>query len=721
MPGERAPEAVGRRRAAGALIGAAVLCALLALVLSYSSRALLRAQPFADRAVATLRDPAVQRDVADRLTGAIVRAGNGDLVAVRPLIRSFAGAIVGGEAFAALFRRGVLEAHHAVIERKGGTIQLNVADSGVLVAGALQRIDPRAARTIGAERLPGLLSFHPDGPLLGISRAAARARAAAWILALLAVLAALGALRLTGDRRRSAQQLGAGIALGGLTLVALLLVGRLVAENAASPGRSAVVGAAWRVFFGGLRVQALWLAAAGTVCAAAASGRVRAPRIEQRLARGLRVLTGAQPTRGRRLGRALGLAAAGIAIILDPPAALTLAALAAGLYLLYKGVEALLAETALAPGEAQRGRQPRAGLARAGRTARRWVRPLLAAAALAGVVAIVATGEGDGAPAVPPLTCNGHDALCDRRLNDVALAATHNSMASVTIPTWLFGQQDGTISEQLEDGIRGLLIDTYHGAAVPGGVRTELGRIDSAKREAAVREVGAPAVEAALRIRSRLGHQGRGKPGIFLCHTFCELGSVTLGSALSDLRSFLVAHPGEVLVMVNQDEGVSPAEMQRAFEQAGLLDLVYRGPAGPFPTLRTMIDSDQRLLVLAENEADPSVPWYHLAFQHALKETPYRFRAAAQLTDPAELPASCAPNRGPESAPLFLVNSWVDTSPTPRPSLAAKVNAREALLKRARTCERIRGQIPNLIAVDFYRLGDLLGVIDTLNGVAPGG
>jgi len=47
----------------------------------------------------------------------------------------------------------------------------------------------------------------------------------------------------------------------------------------------------------------------------------------------------------------------------------------------------------------------------------------------------------------------------------------------------------------------------------------------------------------------------------------------------------------------------------------------------------------------------------------------------------------------------------VDTSATPRPSLAARVNAREPLLERAGTCERIRGQIPNLIAVDFSRLG----------------
>lgn len=715
-----APDGAGRRRTVAALIATAVLFALLALVLSYSSRALLRAQPFADRAVATLRDPAVQRDLADRLTGAIVRSGNGDLVSVGPLIRSVTGAIVGGEAFAALFRRGVLEAHHAVIEHDGGTIQLNVADAGVLVAGALQRIDPGAAQTIASERLAELLTVHPDGTLLGISRAAARARAAAWILAVLAGLAALAAIRLTDDRRRSAQQLGVGLALGGLAVVALLTLGRVLAENAASPGREAVVGAVWRAFLGGLRAQALWLAAAGTVCAAAASGRVRAPRIEDRLARGLRMLTGAQPTRPRRLGRALGLTALAIAILLEPATALTLAALAAGLYLLYKGIEALLAETALDPRQAERRTQARAAEARGGRSTRRLLRPLLAVAALAGVVAIAATGEGDGAPAVAPLTCNGYSALCNRKLNDVALAATHNSMASVTIPDWLFGQQDGTISEQLDGGIRGLLIDTYHGAAVPGGVRTELGRIDSPKREAAEREIGAPAVEAALRIRARLGHQGEGRPGIFLCHAFCELGAVTLSSALADLRSFLVSHPGDVVVVINQDEGVSPSEMQSAFEQAGLLDLLYRGPAGPYPTLRTMIDSDQRLLVLAENEADASVPWYHLAYEHALKETPFRFRTAAELTDPANLPASCAPNRGPESAPLFLVNSWVDTSPTPRPSLAAIVNARQALLERARTCERIRGQIPNLIAVDFYRLGDLLGVIDTLNGLAPG-
>ena len=349
---------------------------------------------------------------------------------------------------------------------------------------------------------------------------------------------------------------------------------------------------------------------------------------------------------------------------------------------------------------------------------RRLARRAPAAVAVAVVAAagvIVLTGGGDEAPAATPLTCNGFVALCNRPLNDVALAATHNSMASVTLPHWLFGQQDGTISDQLDQGIHGLLIDTYYGFAVRGGVRTDLETLP--KRNTAEQEVGAPAVQAALRLRSRLPAGTGGQRGIFLCHGFCEIGSVTLASALADLRTFLVSHPGEVVVVINQDEGVTPTDIQKAFERAGLLDLVYRGPLGPFPTLRQMIDSNQRLVVMAENDAG-DIPWYHLAYAHALQETPFRFTSAAQLTDPAKLAASCRPHRGPTSAPLFLLNHWVDTSPTPRPSLATVVNARAALLQRAQTCQRLRSHLPNLIAVDFYRRGDVLGVTDTLNGVS---
>ena len=130
-----------------------------------------------------------------------------------------------------------------------------------------------------------------------------------------------------------------------------------------------------------------------------------------------------------------------------------------------------------------------------------------------------------------------------------------------------------------------------------------------------------------------------------------------------------------------------------------------------------MIDRGQRLVVLAENEAG-AAPWYQLAYERSLQETPFTFPRAGAAARPGERsPRPAEPNRGPAGAPLFLVNHWVTTDPLPRPSDADAVNAYEPLLRRLRACERIRDHLPNLVAVNFYRRGDLFRVVDTLNGV----
>jgi hypothetical protein len=709
MSSREVADTPGRSRAARVLVGVAVLLAVLALVLSYLGRAVLRPGPFADRAVATLRDPAVRDDVADRLTEAVTRAKGGDLVAVRPVVRSLAGAVLGSKAFAALFRRAVIEAHTAVVQRGDGRLLVRVADVGVLVQGALERFAPAAARRIGAERVATLLTLSPGSAVLGLVRDAKRVYSAAWILAVLALLAAVGAVWLSPDRKRTVRQTAIGLLAAGLAIVVLLTLGREIAEQAAPAERGAAVGAVWAAFLDGLRVQALLLAVAGALCAGAASGWLRGAGIETTLPQETGLLGRVRTAPRRSPAVALLFTAGGAVILLEPAATVRVLVLAFGLLVLYMGVDGVL--RVVVAGAAK----PAAGAAARLRPVGRFAPVALAVGALAGAVALVIEGSGDEAPAVTPQTCNGYVALCTRTLNEVALAATHNSMASVTIPHWLFGQQDGTIKDQLDQGIRGLLIDTYFGFALRGNARTDLERLP--KRAVAVRELGAPAVDAALRIRSRIGRQGAGRRGIYLCHGFCEIGAVSLDSVLADLRSFLVSNPGEVVVVVNQDEGVPATDIERAFRKAGLLDLVYSGPLGPFPTLRSMIDSNQRLVVMAENHAG-TVPWYRLAYKHALQETPFKFKNAAELTDASSLSASCRPNRGPASAPLFLLNHWVDTTPAPRPSLAAAVNARGALLSRAETCRRIRHHLPNLVAVDFYRRGDVVGVVNTLNGVA---
>jgi hypothetical protein len=40
-------------------------------------------------------------------------------------------------------------------------------------------------------------------------------------------------------------------------------------------------------------------------------------------------------------------------------------------------------------------------------------------------------------------------------------------------------------------------------------------------------------------------------------------------------------------------------------------------------------------------------------------------------------------------------------------------------VERARRCAAERGTLPNFIAVSFYSIGDVLGAVDQLNGVAP--
>jgi hypothetical protein len=185
---------------------------------------------------------------------------------------------------------------------------------------------------------------------------------------------------------------------------------------------------------------------------------------------------------------------------------------------------------------------------------------------------------------------------------------------------------------------------------------------------------------------------------------------------LDDIHDFLVSHPGDIVAVINQDY-VSPKDFVAAVERAGLGDLVYRGPTtGRLPTLRKLIDGNQRAIFLAENKAG-GAPWYRSAYGQMTEETPFKFSKSAQLTDQNSLAASCKANRGPTSAPVFLLNHWISTDPVPRPSDAKKVNAYGPLLARARECQRRRHHIPNLVAVNFYREGDVFGVVDTLNGV----
>jgi hypothetical protein len=302
------------------------------------------------------------------------------------------------------------------------------------------------------------------------------------------------------------------------------------------------------------------------------------------------------------------------------------------------------------------------------------------------------------------LECNGAAALCDRRLDEITFPGAHNAMGSATNPSWMFPNQDQSMDALLTRGVRAFMLDVWDGNLVGDRVKTVFAKEeDRAKFEKAI---GPEAFAAAMRIRDRMVGAG-GPTGQYMCHGFCELGATPFDSALAALKAFLVNRPSDVVLIIIEDYA-PPAEIAAAFEREGLMEFLYLGPTrGPYPTLRELIASNQRLIVMGEHQTD-SLPWYHAAFE-AFQETPYTFHVPEDF--------SCKANRGDAKSPLFLINHWIETSPAPRPSNAILVNTEAALLARAEKCRTERGKVPNVIAVDFAATGDVVRAAAVLNGL----
>ena len=696
-----------RLRLSGVLVALASVLLLAATLAWYARVTLLDSGRFADRATASVQDESVRTLIADRVTDEVILRRQADLLAARPIISSAIAGVVGGRAFGSLFRRAVLDAHRAIIARDQDTVTLTLADVGIVTGAALQKLRPSLAAKLEASGRITLLERRIGSTAGDLARVAEQLRVLAYVLAGLALAAAVAALAVSADRRHTTSRLGLGAVVAGVVLVIAYTIARAVfLSRVTGADERAAAGAVWDAYLKDLRAIGWLLAGSGAVVAAAAASLIRPVAIEGPLRAAWRWAATEPARTWPRLLRAGALIAAGLLVIAQPAAALQVAATLAGVYLLYSGLASVLRmiyrppEPAAAPVHKRRPRVHRLAV------------PVVAVLIVAAANAAFFAGGGASASPASVSACNGSPALCDRPLDEVVLPATHNSM-SAPLKGWFSAQQDHGIGGQLQDGIRGLLIDTHYADKLSSGrVRTYFASASDVSSALHADGVSPESYRAAGRLRERLGFRGTGTRGIYLCHTFCELGATPLSDGLEDIHDFLVTHPAEVVVVVNQDY-VTPADFVKAVGDAGLTPYVFTPPAGSeWPTLRAMIDDNRRLVILAENRAG-GASWYQPAYERLLEETPYSFDSASELADDA---SSCKANRGPTRGPLFLINNWVTTDPTPRPSNAAKVNAYDTLLARTRACQRLRDHVPNLLAVDFYKRGDLFRVVDTLNG-----
>lgn len=706
---------MGRLLASWICLIVATLSLVAGAVSFVAARNLFDSRVFGERAAISLRDPKVAAFVADRITDGVIKS-RPDLIAFRPLIQSSASAVVSSRAFQAVAAPAVRQAHDALFSNGAQRVALALPDLHILIQETLKQSSPEVAAKI-PDSVESALAKVTEGPngkyLLRVSRAGNNLRWL-WRASLpTSLLFFVLSLMLAHRRQRGLVHIGIAFLVAGLLTAVLLPAGGLAIRSIPDEMERGFALGLWRAYFGGLARWALLSAALGVILLAGATSRLEEWNPLPLAQRSGQFLAHPPADHRSRLLWGSTLLVVGAFATLFPQRVVLWAVVVAGACAAFVGTRELFRLFL----ERFGGPETRAELSSEPVTARSGARGRTPAATLAFLALCLLFG-GVGwyfffhspsslipIEASAPDFCNGYAELCDKHLDQVAFAGTHNSMSNQDMPGWLFPQQEASITRQLADGVRALLIDVHYG--FPGGSRIKTDLSAEKNTEKIKEAVGQEGLAATMRIRNSLVGVDTGHRGLYLCHGFCELGAFPLEPAFREIHAFLVTHPEEVIILDIEDY-VKPEDLAAIFDASRLSDFVYKGATGPqWPTLRQAIVSNQRVFAFIESGL-PGVSWLPPAYP-TMRETPYSFHNVNEF--------SCKANRGGDAGSLFLMNHWIETTPTPKPSNAAVVNAYPFLLKRAEECAEERHHMVNIIAVDFYRTGDLLRVVNQLNGV----
>ncbi|KAK9109244.1 hypothetical protein Sjap_017304 [Stephania japonica] len=261
--------------------------------------------------------------------------------------------------------------------------------------------------------------------------------------------------------------------------------------------------------------------------------------------------------------------------------------------------------------------------------------------------------------------------------NKYTWLVTHNSFSIVNAPLLngvqrvTFYNQEDTVTNQLLNGVRGLMLDMYE---FEGDVW--------------------------------LCHSLRGQ-----CYNFTAFEPAI--NTLKEVEAFLSTNPTTIVTIIIEDYVHTPKRLMKLFTDAGLSKYwfpVSKMPrnGGDWPTVNDMVKDNYRLLVftsIESKEADEGI-----AYQ-------WRYMVENEPGDPGVIQGSC-PNRreswslNSKKASLFLQNYF----PTfPIEDQACKEHS-VGLVELVSTCYKAAGNMmPNFLAVNFYMRSGGQGVFDAID------
>ncbi|KAK6251957.1 hypothetical protein QUC31_013677 [Theobroma cacao] len=287
----------------------------------------------------------------------------------------------------------------------------------------------------------------------------------------------------------------------------------------------------------------------------------------------------------------------------------------------------------------------------------------------------------DGSRCIRSATTNQFKLVNDSLpFNKYAFLTTHNSFANEAEPLHTgiritFTNQEDTVTQQLNNGVRALMLDTYD-----------------------------------FKEDIWLCHSFEGK-----CHDYTAFGLAI--DTFKEVEAFLSANPSEIVTLILEDYVETPNGLSKVFKDSGLMKYWFPVSSMPqngqdWPLVKDMVANNQRLVVFTSKKSKQESEG--IAYQ-------WNYMVENQYGDDGEHTGECG-NRG-ESAPLndktkslVLVNHFHSI---PIKGMTCEDNS-AVVVSMLDSCYGAAGsRWANFVAVNYYKRSDGGGVfqaVDKLNG-----